>query len=126
MELTPISAAPESKALLKKIKVYITNIPVFNNGTSKEARTIPKLTCFSRNNLKTRPATNPAIAVLVKQVMIVPAGLMTKNPVIVDGADNINAPSTNPKNNPPNGPNIIAPTAIGKSANVMETGPNWI
>ena len=76
-------------------------------------------------NLKINPATKPATAVFVIQVIIVPIGVMAKKKLIVDGAVKTNIPSKIPNNIPPIGPYNIAPTAIGNKANVIETGPNW-
>ena len=64
----------------------------------------PILSFLFLSALKTKPATRPAIADLVKQVITVPYPLHGKNNAIVDGANKTITPLIKPIHNPANGP----------------------
>ena len=98
------------------------NKPVLTIGTKKEATTPPTI-LFFLNNLKTKPATTPAMVHFNKQVRIVPQTEIGTNNAWVLGDNKTRTPLQNPKNPPTIGPYNIAPTAIGINDKLIETGP---
>lgn len=108
----PASVAAAATISEKNSKKPARKIPVFNNGTLIEARTHPIKGCLFLNGLKIKPAIKPAAPVLIKTNKTVAQAFIVRN-APVSGAVKFKAPSTKPRNKPPNGPNKQAPTAIG-------------
>ena len=110
---------------MKNNKQPTTNKPVLTIGTKQDAKTHPTNGWLFLNGMNTKPAINPANEVFSKTTKIVAQALTPMN-APTSPTNKFNNPSTNPRMNPPNGPNIQAPKAIGTSVKLRVSVPNFI
>ena len=117
------SLTPLSKKGRKNNKQTIEKMPVLMIGTKRLAIIKPIRLFLFLNNLKSKPATRPAIVHFNKHAITVPIGLIGIKIAIVDGDNKTIRPLKNPSTAPDKGPYKTAPKTTVTSDKLILTGP---